>query len=272
MKYSKISKRFKTAADILLGKDEWRKAFNVYDNTITSLYEACKPEILGQRQQPLVPVFQYLRGVMESIIEQQDVDAACLRIATLLDESVVVDPYDGGPAGEQPPEYRIVQKGKTWDLSKIDFEKLKEDFQHAAYRNIEITDLRTFLARKLEKMVQQNVTRMNFAQRFQEIIDAYNAGGTSTEDYYNELVNHAREMKAEDERHVREGLTEDELELFDLLKKEKMTGSETQKVKLAAKSLLHRLLEENPKVLVQDWFKDNQSRKIVRSAVEKGVG
>ena len=52
-------KRFKTYADILLDKDEWRKAFNVYDNTISSLYEACKPEILGQRQQPLVSVLQY---------------------------------------------------------------------------------------------------------------------------------------------------------------------------------------------------------------------
>ncbi|MBT3255927.1 MAG: type I restriction endonuclease subunit R [Deltaproteobacteria bacterium] len=262
-------KKFKTYADILLRKDEWRKAFNVYDNTISSLYEACKPEILGQRQQPLVSVFQYLRGVMESIIEQQDIDAACLRIAKLLDESVVVDPYHGRPTGEEVPEYQIVQKGKTWDLSKIDFEKLKDDFQHAAYKNIEITDLRVFIERKLEQMIRKNVTRMDFAQRLQEIIDTYNAGGTSTEEYYNNLMNHARKMKEEDERHVREGLTEDELELFDLLKKEKMTKPEIQKVKLAAKSLLHRLLEEHPKVLVQDWFKDSQSRKVVRAAVEE---
>jgi len=167
------------------------------------------------------------------------------------------------------PEYQIVQKGKTWDLSKIDFEKLKDDFQHAAYKNIEITDLRVFIERKLEQMIRKNVTRMDFAQRLQEIIDTYNAGGTSTEEYYNNLMNHARKMKEEDERHVREGLTEDELELFDLLKKEKMTKPEIQKVKLAAKSLLHRLLEEHPKVLVQDWFKDSQSRKVVRAAVEE---
>ena len=48
-----------------------------------------------------------------------------------------------------------------------------------------------------------------------------------------------------------------------------MTQEETQKVKLAAKSLLHRLLEEQPKVLVQDWYKDTQTQKQVRSAVEK---
>lgn len=48
-----------------------------------------------------------------------------------------------------------------------------------------------------------------------------------------------------------------------------MTQAETQKVKLAAKALLHRLLEEQPKVLVQDWFKDSQTQKRVRAAVEK---
>ena len=71
-------------------------------------------------------------------------------------------------------------------------------------------------------MIQQNVTRIDFAQRLQEIIDAYNAGGSSAENYYDDLMNFAQEMQDEDERHVREGLTEDELELFDLLKKEKM--------------------------------------------------
>lgn len=66
---------------------------------------------------------------------------------------------------------------------------------------------------------------------------------------------------------MREGLTEDELEIFDLLCKDTMTQTETKKVKLAAKALLHRLQDESPKVLVQDWYKTDQTRRIVRSAV-----
>jgi type I restriction enzyme R subunit len=88
------------------------------------------------------------------------------------------------------------------------------------------------------------------------------------ESHFEDLLKFTEELKAEDERHIREGLSEDELELFDLLKKDKMTQEETQKVKLAAKKLLHRLVEEKPKVLVQDWFKDSQTKEIVRSAVE----
>jgi hypothetical protein len=43
--------------------------------------------------------------------------------------------------------------------------------------------------------------------------------------------------------------------------------TEEKKVRLAAKALLKRLLEEAPKVLVQDWFKDGQTRLMVRDAV-----
>ena len=51
------------------------EGFAVYENTITSLYEACKPEILGSPVVRSVAVFQYLRGVVDSIIEQKDIDA-----------------------------------------------------------------------------------------------------------------------------------------------------------------------------------------------------
>jgi type I restriction enzyme R subunit len=259
--------QFNVHADKLLSNDEWRKAFAVYENTITSLYEACKPEVLGSPVVRSVAVFQYLRGVLDSIIGQTDIDAVSLRVGELLDQSLVVDQ----PVGmkESTDVYRITKSGRTWDLSKINFEKLKEEFQHATYKNIEIADLRAFIQRKVEQMLQQNSTRTDFAQRLQGIIDAYNAGSSSADNYFEELLKYAKDLKAESERHVREGLTEDELELFDLLKKDAMTQEETQKVRLAAKSLLHRLLEEPPKVLVQDWYKDSQTKKKVQSAVEE---
>ena len=60
-----------------------------------------------------------------------------------------------------------MQSGKTWDLSKIDFEKLKEDFSARTYKNIEIADLRAFIQHKLDQMLKQNATRADFAQRLQ---------------------------------------------------------------------------------------------------------
>ena len=118
-------------------------------------------------------------------------------------------------------------------------------------------------------MLAQNAARANFAQRLQKIIDAYTAGATSTDNYYAELTAYVAGMQEEAERHVREGLTEDELELYDLLKSDGLTQTEEQRVKLAAKHLLHRLVEEQPKVLVQDWYKDAQTQAKVRSEISR---
>jgi type I restriction enzyme R subunit len=257
---------FEDYANTLLTKDEWRKSFAVYENTITGLYEACKPEILGRPVVRSVAVFQYLRGVLDAIIEQTDIDAVALRVGELLDESLVVDQ----PAGlkDDVSKYQITQSGRTWDLSKIDFQRLTEEFKRTAHKNIEIADLRAFIQKKLEQMLKENASRADFATRLQGIIDRYNSGSSLADNYFDELIKFTKDLQAESERHIREGLTEDELELFDLIKKDKMTKEEEQKVRLAAKSLLHRLREETPKVLIQDWFKDGQSRTRVRSAVE----
>lgn len=254
-------------ADRLLTKDEWRKAFAVYENTVTSLFEACKPEILGDPVVRSVAVFQYLRGVVDSIIEQKDIESVSARISDLLDESVVVD--GGTDLQASKAEFVIKQSGRTWDLSKLDFEKLAAEFKEVNYKNIEIADLRAFIQQKLDQMMDENATRADFAQRLQEIIDRYNSGSSSADNYFEELVKFAKDLKEESERHIREGLNEDELEIFDLLKKDKMTKEETQRVRLAAKSLLQRLLREPPPVLIQDWFKDSQSKERVKSTVQE---
>ena len=269
---------FASYADILLGNEEWRKSFYVYENTISSLYEACKPEIFGDPIVRKIAVFQYLRGVVEAIVDQQDISEVTRRITELLDESLVVDDSttqmvsehrDDQDVTDSSAEWKIIQTGRVWDLSKTNFEKLKADFKECPYKNIEIADLLAFIKKKLDELLKRNVSRRDFAQRLQAIVDRYNSGGSANENYHDELLKFVNEMKAEDERHVREGLTEDELELFDLLKQEKMTEAETQRVKLAAKKLLHRVLEEHPKVLVQDWFKDARTQRIVKAAVEE---
>ncbi len=256
---------FEDFANTLLTKDEWWKAFTVYENAVTSLYEASKPEILGKPVVRAVAVFQYLRGVLDSIVEQKDLDAASKRVGDLLDESLVVD---GSNVSDQVGKFKISLAPKVLDLAKMDFAKLDEEFRKSPHKNIEIADLRAFIQKKLDQMLQQNVSRVDFATRLQGIIDRYNSGSSTADEFFDELVKYTQSLKEEAERHIREDLSEDELELFDLLKKPKMTQAENQKVRLAAKALFHRLRDGKPKVLVQDWFKDKQTRERVRSTME----
>ena len=50
-----------------------------------------------------------------------------------------------------------------------------------------------------------------------------------------------------------------------------ITKEEEQKVKLAAKNLLHRLREEKPTVLINDWYKDTQTRFQVQTSIKKAL-
>ena len=162
-----------------------------------------------------------------------------------------------------------MQTGKQWNLSKLNIDALKAEFEKSPYKNIEITDLRGFIEAKLEQMLKRNVTRSDFAERYQKIVECYNAGGSATDIYYEDLLNFGKDLSDEEERHIREGLTVQELELFDLMRKEQMTKAEEQALKNAAKMLLIRLREEKPVVLVQDWYRDQQSQSRVKSAIEK---
>lgn len=188
-------------------------------------------------------------------------------MASLLDESLVVD--EAHAVREAGGGFRIAQSGKAWDLSTLSVETLRKDFKEARHPHIEIADLRAFIQTKLEQMLKQNAARSSFAERLQRIIDTYNSGSSSADNSYAELLRFARALQAEAVRHVREGLSEDELEIFDLLKKEKMTQPEEQRVKLAARALLERLTKGRPKVLVQDWYRDSMTKTAVRSAIEE---
>lgn len=268
--FSKIA-LFDAYADTILLKDEQKSRFIVYDNTIDALYEACKPEILGRRKEfPLVAIVHYLREVIDGKADRSDLESAKRRISQLLNESIVAEDetIKNKDIADPLSKYGI-QSWKQIDLSQLNIEKLREEFQQATYKNIEIADLRSFIDEKLQKMLEQNVTRKPFAQRLQEIIEKYNSGINTREDYFEDLMDFFQKMKEEDKRSYREGLTETELEIFDLLKKENLTKGEEQKVKEAAKSLLIRLQEERPKVLINDWHKDTQTKLQVQMAIKK---
>ena len=110
-------------------------------------------------------------------------------------------------------------------------------------------------------MLNRNRTRRKFSERYQIIIDRYNSGTNEAEYYFEELEKLLEELKEEQNRYIVEGLTEDELEIYDLLLDEnrKLNKDETQKVKLAAKNLYKKLIENRDTLLVVDWYKDDNT-------------
>jgi len=78
----------------------------------------------------------------------------------------------------------------------------------------------------------------------------------------------AQSLNEEEKRGISEGLTEEELAIFDLLTKPdmKLKKKQEQQVKKVAKELLDTLKRER---LVLDWRKRQQSRAAVRHSIEE---
>ena len=259
----------RSAYDTIVAKDDNKEKFKVILNTLINIYEASKPEIFeknwnNDKFAPLV----YLHGLLYNTVNDEKVARARRKMNQILDGSVTANRNFIENVREKDDEYMI--KGtKAIDLSKVDIEQLRQEIKLAEYKAIEIDDLKEYIEQALEQMLNRNCTRTKFSERFKRIIDSYNAGGTENEDYYEQLVKLLEEMRQEDNRANTEGLTEEELEIYDLLiAGKKLTQVEEQKVKLSAKNLFKKLMDNRSNLLVVDWYKDEQPRAKLKYEVE----
>ena len=115
-------------------------------------------------------------------------------------------------------------------------------------------------------MVRLNRSRMDYLEKFQQMIDDYNAGSMNVEEFFERLVEFANKLSAEESRAVAEQLSEEELAVFDLLTKPAidLKGKEVQQIKRAARELLEKLKKSK---LVLDWRKRQQARAAVRVTI-----
>ncbi len=248
--------------DSIVANEDIKNKFKVITNTMVNLYEASKPEIFEKRKvNPKFPLLYSLYKQFNNIyVDDGKIERAKYQMAKLLDSSVVSEKI-------AISEY-LLTSDKVIDLSKVDIDKLKKEIKTSKYKATEIDNLKEFIENTLACMIRENSQRIKFSQRYKDIIDKYNAGATETEEYYEMLVNFVKELKEEKQRANLEGLTEQELEIYDLLiKDKKLTKEETQKVKLAAKDLYLKITKEKDNLFVIDWYKDAQPKQKVLNVI-----
>ena len=132
-------------------------------------------------------------------------------------------------------------EGLTFDLSQIDMEKLRNEFaKKVRHKATALQDIRKIVEQKLNEMLARNPLRMDYQQKYEEIVDDYNRDKDrgNIEHTFRRLVELMDELDAEQKRAIAEGLNEDELALFDLLKKDDLAKAERERVKQAGRNLL----------------------------------
>ena len=240
----------------LISNKELSDKFKVVTNLMCNIYQASKPEIFeydwkNEKFSPLA----YLNGLFTNSVDDKKIEKARRQLSKVLDSSVTAQD------SEETETIIVINGEKAIDLSKINFDELKQEFKQSKYKAIQIEDLKDYIEKLIEQMLNRNRTRRKFSERYQSIIDRYNSGTNEAEYYFEELEKLLEELKEEQNRHTIEGLTEDELEIYDLLlvKGKNLNKEELQKVKLAAKNLYKKLVDNRDSLLFIDWFKDENT-------------
>ncbi len=244
-----------SARSALVVNDTVKKGFLEKAGRALKTYSAILPHPSASEFSADIMLYKDLIEEIRSLDPEVDIEAVLHGIEGILDTSVASRRYVIDQSIER----------QTIDLNKIDFEALRKEFEKRR-NNADIDRLKNILSFKLKEMIRLNSTRIDYQERFQRLIDEYNTGSSNQEWLFKELVKFSLDLKEEERRAVTEGLTEEELALFDKLKKSPLPAKDEAQLKSVAKNLLHKL---QPAKLVLDWRKKQQTRAAVRLEIER---
>jgi len=263
------------AVECILKNDERQAQFKEKNAIIQKTYKAILPDTTVSEFQPVVRLLQILAEKLGSISPTVDISDVLKEVSELLDKSVKVETrHIAEKQGEN--EYKA---GRILDLGKINIDKLREQFNKGRKR-ILTEQLRKAIEVRLQAMLMLNKSRIDYMERFLQLIDEYNAGSMNVEEYYRRLLEFVKNLDEEEKRALSENLDEEELAIYDLLvhpmRCRKLSHGVnpllrmTQKDILAVKKVAHDLLEKlKAEKLVLDWRKKQQARAAVRLCIEE---
>ncbi len=234
-----------------------KKKFLSESGELYQLYLSFLPdanaEIYYERLAAIKALASRVRNVGKKSV---DISIVQKEMEELLDKSIQVGTY-------LVPHYK-----KMTDLSKLDANALYDFFFKLENKEVQAEMLETELADKIEAMVTINKSRLTFVKKLDAIIKKYNTETHDVDALMAELVDLARELSEEEERAAKENLTEEELAVFDILKKDDLNPDEIEQVKKVAKEMLSKLKAEK---LTKDWREFEQTRAGVKSAISEYV-
>jgi len=264
-----VVKLLEDAVDELVSNDSIKREYLLRANQVDTLFHAILPDFAANEFGPDRKAIVVIAQKILSLALPPDISGVMGQVEDLLDDSIA--PKDQGYVIRSPIAARQINEGERpvhWvDLSQIDFEKLKQQFERG-HKHIEIEKLRGQINAKLARLIRLNRSRMNYYDQFQKMIAEYNAGVENLDAFFAQLVSFAQSLNQEEQRGISENLNEEELAVFDLLTRPnvRLSKQERDQVKKVARDLLHTLRAEK---LVLDWRKHQQTRAAVRLAIEE---
>ncbi|MGR5485119.1 type I restriction endonuclease subunit R [Vibrio alfacsensis] len=246
------------ASEILL-EPKNKEEFTSFLRQINRIFKAIMPDDSANQYVPyriaINIIYSQMRLKSGLSIDDEDVlDVVRNQVNELLDESISTIKIKSNL-----PE--------PVNIAHIDFDALATMVAKVEKpKQSDAEKLKNLIERKLQPMVLKNKSRQDLQQKFQELIEAYNLGAYTAEEFFNRLREFITELEHEEKRTVREGLTEEELAVYDLMVQEApLTDKERNQVKEIAKVLTEKMKE----LLVIDWRKKQRTKARVKNMIEE---
>ena len=223
-------RRLKDAVEAVYSSDEAKRRFEVLARQVFVRFKALLMEpsafAYAERHDNIEAIYKKLTERRDTA----DVTALLKELHRIVNEAIRTQ----APGDDQA-------QGLTFDLSQIDMEKLRDEFaKKVRHKATTLQDIREIIEQKLFQMLARNPLRMDYQKKYEEIVADYNRekDRVTVEETFRRLADLMGELDAEQKRAVEEGLNQDELALFDLLKKDNLAKSERERVKQASRDLL----------------------------------
>jgi type I restriction enzyme R subunit len=151
-------------------------------------------------------------------------------------------------------------QGKIIDLSGLDFNLLEQYFLQAKNKNTAVQSLKDKIERQLRQMVERNPLSIDYYNRYQEIIDEYNRGKDESviKETFRRLIELVNSYSEEEADTKREGLTDEQKAIFDILRQgKKLEEKAKNEIKKISVELLDELKKE--KLKVEQWSEKTET-------------
>lgn len=251
--------KLKEAADCINLNETTRTTFEMMPRNVFRKFKALYPE---EQVKPYVKEYNGIEdiyGLLNQKVKSADFTEIMMELQALVSESIIIK---GNDLNEPQEDVYI-------DLSTLDFEKLRAAFAKAPRKNTITYDLQRAIEKKLEQMLKENPLRIEFYDRYKEIIEEYNQGKflENTIRAFEKLTDFLETLSVEEQRAVREQLEDQEtLAIFDLLKDGKaLNAKEKKEVKKVATQTLEKLKAEKHKI--DRWRESRQITAQIKSMI-----
>ena len=237
------------AANAVCETNESRKTFKTYVNELANMFKYVNREEVDDLSLRKKNAITAISGELNKKIKHGDNTDLMVELNKIVNDYVQVVPGD-----ENKP-------AKQFDISKIDFDLLRKEFAKTKTPRLVLNDLEDIVKQRIEQMLNNNPMRINFYEKYTEIINSYNSeqDRASIEKTFMELMALSQSLDQEQKRYVREGFESDEeLSVYDLLFSDNLSKKDIESIKKVSVNLLKKI---KGKIAEFDHWTDKQETK-----------